>query len=266
VGLFFYLYAKILVMLILLSPAKRMDEKPFRSVDFTTPRLLSQTNKLIKVLKNMDPQMLSQLMDINMSLAELNVARFQRFGKKNADEQLVQALFAFQGDVYRGLQAQNISKSAIDFAQSHLRILSGLYGLLKPLDMIMPYRLEMGTSLKTDQFKNLYDFWGDKITQLINKDLAEIQSKTLINLASQEYFAAVIPAKIKASVYNLSFKQYKDGKLMFITIFGKQARGLMTRFILENKISDPNDLKGFNMENYYFEESLSGSKDFVFVR
>ncbi|HRQ30248.1 MAG TPA: peroxide stress protein YaaA [Saprospiraceae bacterium] len=253
-------------MLILLSPAKRMDEKPFRSVDHTTPRLLAQTNKLIKVLKNMDPQMLSQLMDINMNLAALNVTRFQRFGKKNMEDQLVQALFAFQGDVYRGLQAQNISKPALDFAQDHLRILSGLYGLLKPLDMIMPYRLEMGTSLKTGQFKNLYDFWGDKITRLINKDLTEIHSKTLINLASQEYFSAVIPSKIKASLYNLSFKQYKDGKLLFITIFGKQARGLMTRFILENKISDPNDLKGFNMENYHFEESLSGPQDFVFVR
>jgi len=243
-----------------------MNEKPSPSPQYSLPRLMTHTNKLVKILKNMDPQSLSQLMDINMGLAELNVKRYQAFSKKNTDELLVQSLFAFQGDVYKGLQAEKLDKEAVDFAQDHLRILSGLYGILKPLDLIMPYRLEMGTSLKTSVFGSLYEFWGDKITKLINKDLAEIQSKTLINLASREYFTAVIPEKVKAEVYHLSFKQYKNGKLMFITIFGKQARGLMTRFILENKITNPSELKGFNLENYYFEESLSGSRDFVFVR
>lgn len=253
-------------MLILLSPAKRMDEKPFPGDVYSLPRLMAQTNKLVKVLKNMDPVMLGQLMDINMGLAELNVKRYQSFGKKNSREALVQSLFAFQGDVYRGLQAEKMDKETIEYAQGHLRILSGLYGVLKPLDLIMPYRLEMGTALKTPEFDNLYEFWGDRITKVINKDLAAIHSKTLINLASQEYFLAVDPKKIKAKIYHLSFKQYKDGKLMFITIFGKQARGLMTRFILENRITDPEDLKGFNLENYRFEESLSQPGDFVFVR
>jgi cytoplasmic iron level regulating protein YaaA (DUF328/UPF0246 family) len=253
-------------MLILLSPAKRMDEKPVHTDNFSLPRMMPYSNKLVKFLKNMDPIMLGQLMDINMGLAELNVKRYQSFGKKNAKESLVQALFAFQGDVYRGLQAEKMNAESIDYAQDHLRILSGLYGVLKPLDLIMPYRLEMGTALKTTEFGNLYEFWGDRITQVINRDLSAIQSKTLINLASQEYFMAVNPKKIKAKIYHLNFKQYKDGKLMFITIFGKQARGLMTRFILENKITDPEDLKRFNLENYCFEESLSQPGDFVFVR
>lgn len=264
-GLFFIFIAKT-VMLILLSPAKRMDEKSIRSNVHTLPRLMSHTNKLVKILKNMDPVMLGQLMDINMGLAELNVARYQRFGKKNAEAMLVQALFAFKGDVYQGLQAEKLSEQAVANAQNQLRILSGLYGLIRPLDLILPYRLEMATKLKTPEFNDLYEFWDDQITRLINKDLRTSGSKTVVNLASQEYFNVINPQKIKANIYNMTFKEYKNGKLMFITIFGKQARGLMTRFILEHGLSDPEDLKGFNLENYCFEKSLSGPRDFVFVR
>lgn len=253
-------------MLIVISPAKRLDEQSKKFNSYTSSRNAVQTRELISVLQQYSAADLQKLMSINPKLADLNVDRFQRFKKRHTLQNSLQAIFAFNGDVFLGLEAKSLDHESILFAQDHLRILSGLYGVLRPLDLIQAYRLEMGTKLKTKGAKDLYSFWDNKITNLIKSDMRAAKTDILLNLASNEYFKAIDTSKIKKRILTVTFREYKDGELKFYPVFGKKARGLMTRYVIENRINEPEELKGFNVENYYFEESLSSDDEFVFVR
>jgi cytoplasmic iron level regulating protein YaaA (DUF328/UPF0246 family) len=253
-------------MLIVISPAKRLDEQSKKFGSHTTARNADKTRELIAELQKYSAADLQKLMSINPKLADLNVERFQRFKKRHSQQNSLQALFAFNGDVFLGLDAKSLDDEAVLFAQDHLRILSGLYGVLRPLDLIQAYRLEMGTNLVIDGHKDLYSFWDHKITNQVKADMRASKSDVLLNLASQEYFKSIDTSKIKKRILSATFKEYRDGKLKFFSVFGKKARGLMARYVIENRISDPEQLKGFNLENYYYEESLSTRDEFVFVR
>jgi len=253
-------------MLIVISPAKRLNEKSKMFEEHSLPRHSGRTRELAEILRGFTAGQLQELMDINPELADLNYGRFQQFKSRHHRENSLQALFAFNGDVFLGLRAGDWNKEAVRYAQDHLRILSGLYGVLRPLDLIQPYRLEMGTRLRTKKGDDLYEFWGDTITNQIRADLRQSGSDILLNLASEEYFKTIDRRKIKGRVLTANFREYRDGKFKFYPVFGKKARGLMSRYVIENRISDPEELKGFNVENYYFEESLSTENEFVFVR
>lgn len=248
-------------MIIVISPAKSLDfESFFNCKKSTNPHFLNETQKLVAALKNFSEKDLEKLMSISKKLAELNFERFQNFEKMPKR----QALLAFDGDVYAGIEKEKYSEKDFEFAQNHLRILSGLYGILRPLDLISPYRLEMGSDFKNFKFltKNLYEFWGDKISQEIEKSAA----KFLINLASEEYFSAINPKKISAKIINIIFKEKKGGVLKIVGINAKKARGLMTNFVIKNKIIEPQKLKNFSQENYHFDEKLSDEKNWIFIR
>ena len=252
-------------MIIVISPAKNLNENYNLSCSFSTtkPKLLNESKKLIKTLKEFSPKKLSSLMNVSDKIANLNYERYKSwktpFTKKNS----YPAVLLFKGDVYKGLEAETFNKSQFLFAQKHLRILSGLYGLLKPLDLIQPYRLEMGTSLKVGAKNNLYEFWEDKITNQINEDTP---SKYLINLASVEYFKSIDRKSLNLDVINISFKEKKNGDLKTIGLFSKKARGLMSKFIIQNKIKNPVDLKNFNDDGYKFNTKNSDDNNFLFVR
>lgn len=257
------------IMFILLSPAKSLDyDSAILYKNFTLPIFAKDTQKLSNALKNFSIGDLEKLMGISKKLAELNFQRFQDFSPKFDLKNSKQALLVFDGDVYQGIDKENYSSKDFDFAQKNLRILSGLYGLLKPLDLMQPYRLEMGTDFKKTKFiaKNLYQFWGDKISTQLDLECQEADAKHIINLASEEYFSAINPQKISAQIINIIFKENKNGVYKIIGINAKKARGLMTDFIIKNKISDPQKLKKFDLENYRFEKSLSDTTNFVFVR
>jgi len=252
-------------MLILLSPAKSLDfESKFTCKNHSIPHFAKETEKLAAELKKFSISDLEKLMGISKKLAELNFSRFQKFEKKFDLKNSRQALLAFDGDVYAGIEKENFSEKDFDFAQNHLRILSGFYGLLRPLDLMQPYRLEMGTDFKKFKFlaKNLYEFWGDKISQ----ELENLDEKTIINLASEEYFSAISPKKISKKIVNIIFKEKKSGVLKIVGINAKKARGLMTNFIIKNKITDPQKLKTFCAENYHFAENLSDELNWTFIR
>lgn len=250
-------------MLILLSPAKSLDfASSFDCSNFTQPFFAKESEKLIVELKKISSQEIAKMMNISEKLADLNFDRFQNFSKEYNLENARQALLAFDGDVYAGIDKSNFNQKDFDFAQQHLRILSGLYGILKPLDLIQPYRLEMGLNLKMKIAKNLYQFWGDKITDFLNEEKEEV----LINLASEEYFSAINCRKINKKIINVSFKEKKNGALKVIGISSKKARGLMTNFSIINKIKDPKQLKEFHLENYRFEKNLSDDLNFIFTR
>jgi len=256
-------------MLALISPAKTLDftETPLCSIAPTVPTFLKESNKLNKTLTNIEPSELASLMKISDKLAELNYRRnieWKENTKEHRDSKA--AVLAFQGDVYQGLDAGSMTKTDLKWAQNRLRILSGLYGILKPLDEICAYRLEMGTGLANSRGENLYGFWGDRVTDELNKTMSDSKHKTLVNLASNEYFKVVNPAKIKADVLNVNFKEKKGGQYKFISIYGKKARGLMSRFIIKNRISKLSDLKAFDYENYQFNPSLSEDLDWTFTR
>jgi cytoplasmic iron level regulating protein YaaA (DUF328/UPF0246 family) len=253
-------------MLMVISPAKRLDENSRKFEAHTPARNAERTRKLVEELQKYSPADLEKLMDINPKLAELNADRFLRFRKRHTVQNSLQALFAFNGDVFLGLDAKSLDDGSVRFAQDHLRILSGLYGVLRPLDLIQPYRLEMGTRLKTDEAEDLYGFWGDRITRLIRTDMRDIHAEILLNLASNEYFKSIDTKTLKKRVLTMTFKEYRDGQLKFYPVFGKKARGLMARYVIENRITDPEDLKGFDVENYVFDQSLSTEDEFVFVR
>ena len=252
-------------MIIVISPAKNLNENYNLTCSFSTtkPKLLNESKKLIKTLKEFSPKKLSSLMNVSDKIANLNYERYKSwktpFTKKNS----YPAVLLFKGDVYKGLEAETFNKSQFLFAQKHLRILSGLYGLLKPLDLIQPYRLEMGTSLKVGAKNNLYEFWEDKITNQINEDTP---SKYLINLASVEYFKSIDRKSLNLDVINISFKEKKNGDLKTIGLFSKKARGLMSKFIIQNKIKNPVDLKNFNDDGYKFNTKNSDDNNFLFVR
>ena len=254
-------------MLILVSPAKTLDfDTAPRTQTHTQPDFLKESRVLMKGLKGLAPQDLSKLMGISDKLAALNVARFQSwktpFSLKNAK----QAALAFKGDVYTGLDAETLTDQHDEYAQQHLRILSGLYGLLRPLDLIQPYRLEMGVGFNNAKGKDLYAFWDEKITQQLNKELEQQQSDVVINLASNEYFKAVKPKQLNARVITPIFKDAKNGQYKIISFYAKKARGLMARYIIEKGLQEPNAIKRFKVAGYRYNKDLSAGDNWVFTR
>ena len=253
-------------MLIVLSPAKRLDfAAPPADLPATQPRLRDDTATLLKTARRQTQAELRRLMGISDDLARLNQARFKAFDPEAADIG-VQAALAFAGDVYQGLDARGLSPADLDWAQDRLRILSGLYGLLRPLDRIQPYRLEMGVRLKTRRGASLYDFWGDRISKQLNADAEGQAEPVLINLASQEYFGAVDARALRIPVITCHFRETKDGQTRIVSFFAKRARGAMARWIIENRIERPQDLKRFDRDGYAFTPALSTDADWVFIR
>ncbi len=253
-------------MLLLISPAKTLDFSPSSIKEYTNASFTKDSKELVKVLKEKSTDDLKQLMGVSDKIAELNVARFQSFKTPFDLENAKQAVLAFRGDVYTGLDADSFDEADLEFAQEHLRILSGLYGILKPLDLMQPYRLEMGTKLQNSRGKNLYEFWHEKITRRLNKDLKETGSEYIINLASKEYFKSVKPKLLKGELINVNFKEDKNGTYKIVAFFAKKARGMMCHYIIKNKITKPEHLKGFDYDNYVFNEDLSTEKELIFTR
>jgi len=252
-------------MKIVISPAKSLDfESKAPVTDYTEGIFLKEAERLQKVLKKKSPKKISDLMHISSNLGELNWQRNQNWQLPFTLENSKQAVYAFTGDVYIGLDVNTIPATKIEQLQNKLRILSGLYGVLKPLDLIQPYRLEMGTKLKLRTKNNLYQFWGDKITKALNDELSD--GEVFVNLASNEYFKSVNPKVLKANIVTPVFKDYKNGELKIISFFAKKARGLMVRYIIENNIEKAEDLKGFNYESYAFDANLSTVNNLVFTR
>ena len=255
-------------MITLLSPAKTLDyESPLPVKDFSVPGNLKQSKQLIKALRKKDPQDLSDLMGLSEKLANLNFERNMNWEPpvKHSDD-IRQAIFAFKGDVYTGLSAYSLKKSDINFLDKHVRILSGLYGILKPLDLMSPYRLEMGTKLETSEGKDLYEFWGQEITNSINESISTHKSKYILNLASVEYFSSVKKDLLNGEVISPVFKDYKNGKYKIISFFAKKARGSMTRYLVENRIDSPKDISGFDYDGYKYSKSESTEYAPVFLR
>lgn len=254
-------------MLIVISPAKTLDyETPPKTKVFTTPDYLGQSQQLINRLRKFSSLDISDLMKVSAKIADLNFDRYESWKKPFTVKNAKQSILAFKGDVYTGLDAESFKADDLKFAQNHLRVLSGLYGLLRPLDLMQPYRLEMGTKLKTDSGKNLYEFWGSDITEGLNKQLKKIKSKYLINLASNEYFKSVKPKELSAEIITPAFKEFKNGEYKMIGIYAKKARGLLSRYIIQNRLSDPEDIKSFSEEGYRFNKTLSKGNNFVFTR
>ncbi len=253
-------------MLIVISPAKTLDfETPPTITAHTQPDFLKQSTVLIKTLKSLDVVDVAQLMSLSDKLAGLNVARFQSWQPPFDLNNAKQAVLAFKGDVYTGLDAESLQMQDLDYAQSHLRILSGLYGVLKPLDLIQPYRLEMGTKLANETGKNLYEFWGDQLRQALMRDPA-MEDGILINLASNEYFKAVQAKKTSARVITPVFKDWKNGQYKMISFYAKKARGLMSRYCIDHKLTEPEALKQFDYEGYAYSEADSTQDQWVFLR
>ena len=255
-------------MIALIAPAKRLDYDSDLSVeDFSIAEHLKESKKLIKELQKKSPEDLSSLMGLSENLSILNFERNMNWQvPKKPSNEVRQAIFAFKGDVYVGLDSETLSKSDIKYAQKNLAILSGLYGLLKPLDLMYPYRLEMGTKMKNDNGKNLYEFWGNKITTSINALAKKNNSKGIINLASVEYFSSVKTENLDLPVYSPVFKDFKNGKYKIISFFAKKARGSMARFVIQNKIKNPTDLNKFNLDGYKYSAKDSSEYSPVFLR
>ncbi len=254
-------------MLLLVSPAKDLDLAPLtKKITVTQPQLLTQSQQLADICKTLTPIDLSGLMHISDKLAGLNAARFAQWQLPFTEQNAKAALFAFNGDVYQGLDAQSLSADDLSFAQQHLRILSGLYGVLRPLDLMQPYRLEMGTKLANPQGKDLYAFWQDKITGVLNQQLAELNSEVVVNLASQEYFKAVKPRLLQGRLITPVFKDFKNGQYKIISFFAKKARGLMARYIIQHRLSQAEQLQHFDLAGYRFSAEQSSSKELVFLR
>ncbi|WP_268035397.1 peroxide stress protein YaaA [Algoriphagus sp. PAP.12] len=250
-------------MLILISPAKTLDYSTPPIQEFTQPDFITDVKALVSVMKKKSAADIAKLMHISDNLANLNEERYKTFQKEFNFDNSKQALLAFKGDVYTKIDVDNYSEEDFEFAQSHLRILSGLYGLLKPLDLIQPYRLEMGIKLETKKGKNLYEYWDKKIAKAIDAVAAK---KPIINLASQEYFKAVDLKTLKSPVINIHFKEHRNDTYQVVGFFAKQARGMMTNFAIKNKITNPEQLKTFNEEGYEFSDSLSSECDWLFIR
>ncbi|MDX8388289.1 MAG: peroxide stress protein YaaA [Ghiorsea sp.] len=252
-------------MRIIISPAKKLNEgHALPDFNSTQPQFLPQSQDLIDVMQTKDSFEVASLMKLSMKLADLNTARFQQWHTPFTPDNAKQALFTFAGDVYQGLDANSLSADDINFAQEHLRMLSGLYGLLKPLDLMQAYRLEMGTKLSNPKGNNLYNFWGTTITDQLNKELGK--DRTLINLASNEYSKVIQMKNIKGKVITPTFKENKDGNYKIIGIFAKKARGLMSRYIIQNHITNAEDIKAFDVDGYAYNPSLSDTKTWAFTR
>jgi len=254
-------------MLIVISPAKKLDyQTPAPVSDYTRPALLNRSAELIDIMRRKDSFEIADLMKLSMKLADLNMQRYQDWHTPFTPDNARQSLFAFSGDVYQGMDAATFSADDIAFAQQHLRILSGLYGVLRPLDLIQPYRLEMGTRLATGRGRNLYQFWGDMITDSINRALTDQGDDILINLASNEYFSSIRTDNIQGRIITPVFKEYRKGVYRIISFNAKKARGLMSRFIIQHRISDAETIKTFNLDDYAYNENMSSEHAFVFTR
>ncbi len=253
-------------MITLLSPAKSLDYNPTGHTQESLPRMMDETAKLVKTMRNKSAKAIGELMSISPDLAKLNKQRYVGFEDTMTEENSKQAVLAFNGDVYQGLNTGTLSDEDLEWSQDHVRILSGLYGVLRPFDRIQPYRLEMGTRLKTRRGTNLYSFWGDRITKLINEDLENQDSKVIFNLASKEYYKAVNEKKVKGDIYQANFFEIRNGEQKFISFSAKKARGLLTRFIIDNRIDNPQDVIAFDREGYAFDPDQSNDREFIFVR
>jgi len=253
-------------MIAVISPAKTLDFNSNNIENHTLPRFPKETNQLISVLKTKSTSDIRSLMDVSENIAELNVGRYNTFSSRRTTKKAKPCGYAFKGDVYMGLEFEKFSNEAMSFAQDHLRILSGLYGLLRPFDLIQPYRLEMGTRLAFDDYTTLYNYWEDKIAKLMVKDLKNQGDKTLINLASIEYFKAIDRERLKANVIDIEFKDLNKDEYKIIAFFAKKARGMMSRFIIENRINDVESLKGFDYGGYYYDDKESTESKLAFKR
>lgn len=254
-------------MLVVISPAKNLDyDSPLPTEEYTQPRMLERAQELVDRCQALSPQQLSQLMKISDKLAGLNAARFAEWHTPFTKDNARPAIYAFDGDVYSGLAAEKLSVDAIAYAQEHLRILSGLYGVLRPLDLMQPYRLEMGTKLDTARGHNLYEFWRDEITDMLNEDLEAIDSELVVNLASQEYFSSVQPKRLNAQVVTPVFKDEKNGEFKVISFWAKKARGMMARFIMTEQPKSVTELRQFNAGGYRFNADESTDTELVFYR
>ena len=249
-----------------ISPAKTLDYSGANYPHFTVPDALDQSEALVNQLSTYKPLQLSDLMKISDKLAALNHQRYQDFETPFTPKNAKQALLVFNGDVYRGIRISEYDDEDLAFAQKHLRILSGLYGVLRPLDLMQPYRLEMGTKLKTDKGKNLYEFWGTQITALINQALASEAEPCLVNLASNEYFKSIDQKGLKAQVLNIAFKENKNGAYKIVAIHAKRARGLMVDFAIRNRVENVEQLKDFDTEGYRFRKEESKPDTWTFCR
>ena len=254
-------------MLIVLSPAKTLDYSIDPKSNHTAPQFLSQSSKLIKTLKEKEPKDIASLMGLSDKLATLNFDRYQSWkASKVVSNNTKPSMLVFKGDVYQGLDAENFNSNQLRFAQKHLRILSGLYGILRPMDVIKPYRLEMGTKLQTPKGKNLYEFWGSSIQDNVLDDLKSQKSDLLINLASKEYFSVLGKMPDYVNVISPVFKDYKNGKHKIISFYAKRARGLMAKWIIQQKVKDFEKLSDFNLDGYYYSEKESTLTEPVFLR
>ncbi len=255
-------------MLIIISPAKKLDfESLPQTDDFSLPDCLEDSSELIDVLQEYSVTQLEKLMHLSSNLAQLNYDRYHDWCLPFKPQNAKQALLTFKGDVYAGMNVESFSAADLNFTQHHLRILSGLYGLLRPLDLMQPYRLEMGTRLANKRGKNLYEFWGSRITDLLNQQLKEINSETLVNLASNEYFKSVKAKQVDGTIITPVFKEKRDdGSYKIIGIYAKKARGMMSAYILKNKLTDSEQIKDFKESGYCYNAEFSSATDWVFVR
>ncbi|MFQ3277458.1 MAG: cytoplasmic iron level regulating protein YaaA (DUF328/UPF0246 family) [Colwellia sp.] len=254
-------------MLLVVSPAKKLDfESPLATDKFSQASLLEQSQLLMNDCIKLSPSDIASLMKLSDKLAGLNAARFGEWSLPFTQDNARQAILSFNGDVYTGLDAQSFSDEDFDFAQQHFRILSGLYGLLKPLDLMQAYRLEMGCKLANSRGDNLYQFWGEIITNELNKTLSELGADVLINLASTEYFKSVKKQSLKATIITPVFKDFKNGQYKIISFFAKKARGLMARYIIQNKLTAFEQIKSFDLAGYQYNEAMSKDNDWVFTR
>ncbi|HTN32675.1 MAG TPA: peroxide stress protein YaaA [Marinobacter sp.] len=253
-------------MLMVISPAKTLDyDSPLATKTFTQPEFLDNACELIDQLKTLEPHQVSNLMGISDKLGQLNADRFRSWHIPFTPDDARQAILAFKGDVYTGLDAYSFSEADFTFAQKHLRMLSGLYGILRPLDLMQPYRLEMGTKLKNARGKDLYAFWGNEITNEINRVLPS-SGGVLVNLASNEYFKSIKTKNLEGRLVTPQFKDWKNGQYKIISFYAKKARGLMCRYAICNRITQADDLKKFDLDGYYFSESQSDENNWVFLR
>ncbi|HAT40043.1 peroxide stress protein YaaA [Polynucleobacter necessarius] len=254
-------------MLIVLSPAKSLDYKtPVKVKAPTLPEFVTESAKLIAELKRLAPQDIAKLMGLSDQLAALNVGRYRDWSKKFTEANSKPAIYAFDGDLYDGFDVKTLDAKSVQFAQDHIRILSGLYGALKPLDLMQPYRLEMGTSFKNVRGKDLYAFWGSRVLDSIKKILEKQKKPVLLNLASEEYFKVLQPKELNCPIVSPVFQGAKDGKYKIISFYAKRARGLMARYVVENRITDPADLKSFNLDGYKYYAADSKPEKPVFRR
>jgi cytoplasmic iron level regulating protein YaaA (DUF328/UPF0246 family) len=254
-------------MLVVISPAKTLDyDTPPQTQTYSIPDYLDDSQELINRARRYSAMDIAEVMDVSMKIAELNFDRFEQWQTPFTPENAKQSVLAFKGDVYTGLEAETFSEDDFQFAQKHLRILSGLYGLLRPLDLMQAYRLEMGRKIDTERGRNLYAFWGETITDGLNSQLEEIGSETLINLASNEYFKSVKPKKLTAEVITPVFKDYKNGTYKMMGVYAKKARGMLSRYIIDNQLTDPEDIKNFDQDGYSFNPEMTEGSTWVFTR